>query len=67
MNSVSKAWLRPGWRIGYAGRPEALIKAMGDVQSPIDINPSSIGQAPSGVSRKTLFPRTMKFSKHAAI
>lgn len=45
MNGVSKAYCMTGWRIGYAGGPEALIKAMGDVQSQSTSNPSSIGQA----------------------
>ena len=45
MNGVSKAYAMTGWRIGYAGGPEHLIKAMGDVQSQSTSNPSSIGQA----------------------
>ena len=45
MNGVSKAYCMTGWRIGYAGGPEMLIKAMGDVQSQSTSNPSSIGQA----------------------
>ena len=45
MNGVSKAYCMTGWRIGYAGGPEQLIKAMGDVQSQSTSNPSSIGQA----------------------
>jgi aspartate aminotransferase len=34
-----------GWRIGYAGGPKALIKAMGAVQSNSTANPCSISQA----------------------
>ena len=45
MNGVSKAYCMTGWRIGYAGGPEHLIKAIGDVQSQSTSNPSSIGQA----------------------
>ncbi|MEO8103690.1 MAG: pyridoxal phosphate-dependent aminotransferase [Betaproteobacteria bacterium] len=45
MNGVSKAYSMTGWRIGYAGGPEFLIKAMGDVQSQSTSNPSSISQA----------------------
>ena len=45
MNGVSKAYCMTGWRIGYAGGPEHLIKAMSDVQSQSTSNPSSIGQA----------------------
>ena len=34
-----------GWRIGYAGAPEALIKKMGEIQGHSTSNPSSISQA----------------------
>jgi aspartate aminotransferase len=34
-----------GWRIGYAGGPAELIKAMGKVQSQSTSNPCSISQA----------------------
>ena len=44
MNGVSKAYCMTGWRIGYAGGPEPLIKAMGKVQSQSTSNPSSITQ-----------------------
>src|SRR3954471_20622917 len=33
MNGVSKAYCMTGWRIGYAGGPEHLIKAMATLQS----------------------------------
>jgi len=33
-----------GWRIGYAGGPEVLIKAMSKLQSQSTSNPSSISQ-----------------------
>jgi aspartate aminotransferase len=45
MNGVSKAYCMTGWRIGYAGGPAALIKAMGVLQSQSTSNPSSISQA----------------------
>ncbi|WP_281825224.1 pyridoxal phosphate-dependent aminotransferase [Jannaschia rubra] len=45
MNGVSKAYAMTGWRIGYAGGPEQLIKAMGKVQSQSTSNPCSISQA----------------------
>jgi aspartate aminotransferase len=45
MNGVSKAYAMTGWRIGYAGAPEALIKAMAVVQSQSTSCPSSISQA----------------------
>jgi len=45
VNGVSKAYAMTGWRIGYAGGPEPLIKAMAKVQSQSTSNPSSISQA----------------------
>ena len=44
INGVSKAYAMTGWRIGFAGGPEALIKAMAKVQSQSTSNPSSISQ-----------------------
>ncbi len=44
VNTCSKAYAMTGWRIGYAAGPRALIKAMGDVQSQVTSNPSSIAQ-----------------------
>ncbi|MFT3689464.1 pyridoxal phosphate-dependent aminotransferase [Paenirhodobacter sp.] len=43
-NGVSKAYAMTGWRIGYAGGPDALIKAMGKVQSQSTSNPCSVSQ-----------------------
>ena len=45
VNGVSKAYAMTGWRIGYAGGPEHLIKAMGKVQSQSTSNPCSVSQA----------------------
>jgi aspartate aminotransferase len=45
VNGVSKAYSMTGWRIGYAGGPKELIKAMGAVQGHSTSNPSSISQA----------------------
>ena len=45
VNGVSKAYAMTGWRIGYAGGPEWLIKAMAKLQSQSTSNPSSISQA----------------------
>ena len=47
MNGVSKAYAMTGWRIGYAGGPEALIKLMGKAISQTTSNPCSISQAAS--------------------
>lgn len=44
VNGVSKAYSMTGWRIGYAGGPEHLIKAMATIQSQSTSNPSSISQ-----------------------
>jgi aspartate aminotransferase len=44
MNGVSKAYSMTGWRIGYAGGPEWLIKAMANVMGQTTSNPSSISQ-----------------------
>jgi aspartate aminotransferase len=45
VNGVSKAFAMTGWRIGYAGGPKALIKAMVKLQSQSTGNPSSVSQA----------------------
>src|SRR5438067_8088180 len=45
VNGVSKAYCMTGWRIGYAGGPRELIRAMGAVQSNSTANPCSISQA----------------------
>lgn len=45
VNGVSKAYAMTGWRIGYAGGPGWLIKAMAKLQSQSTSNPSSISQA----------------------
>lgn len=44
MNGLSKAYAMTGWRIGYGGGPEWLIKAMAKVMSQSTSNPSSISQ-----------------------
>jgi aspartate aminotransferase len=70
VNGVSKAYSMTGWRIGYAGGPADLIKAMAKVQSQSTSNPNSIAQwaAVEAISvRRISFRRTMKSSKRAAI
>ncbi len=44
LNGVSKAYAMTGWRIGYAGGPPVLIKAMKKIQSQSTSNPTSISQ-----------------------
>lgn len=45
INGVSKCYAMTGWRIGYAGGPTEVIKAMKTIQSQITSNPASISQA----------------------
>ncbi len=45
INGVSKAYAMTGWRIGYAGGPKAVIKAMAVIQSQATSCPSSVSQA----------------------
>lgn len=44
LNGVSKAYSMTGWRIGYCGGPQELIKAMTNIQSQSTSNPTSISQ-----------------------
>jgi aspartate aminotransferase len=44
LNGVSKAYSMTGWRIGYAGGPVEVIKAMKKIQSQSTSNPTSISQ-----------------------
>ena len=44
LNGVSKAYSMTGWRIGYAGGPAEIIKAMKKIQSQSTSNPTSISQ-----------------------
>ena len=45
MNGCSKGYAMTGWRIGFAGAPVALIKAMDKLQGQSTSNTSSISQA----------------------
>ncbi len=45
VNGCSKAYAMTGWRIGFAGGPGWLIKAMATLQSQSTSNPCSIAQA----------------------
>ncbi len=44
VNGVSKAYCMTGWRIGFAGGPESLVKAMAMIQSQSTSNPSAVAQ-----------------------
>ncbi len=45
VNGCSKAYAMTGWRIGFAGGPAELIKAIAKLQSQSTSNPCSIAQA----------------------
>ena len=45
VNGVSKAFAMTGWRIGYAGGPAHLIKAMAKLQTQSTGSPSAVSQA----------------------
>jgi aspartate aminotransferase len=45
INGVSKAYAMTGWRVGYAGGPLEVIKAMAKIQSQSTTHTSSISQA----------------------
>jgi aspartate aminotransferase len=44
VNGCSKAYCMTGWRIGYAGGPEPLIKTMAMIQSQSTSNPTAVAQ-----------------------
>jgi aspartate aminotransferase len=44
INGCSKAYCMTGWRIGFAGGPELLIKAMAMIQSQSTTNPAAVSQ-----------------------
>jgi aspartate aminotransferase len=44
VNGCSKAYCMTGWRIGFAGGPEPLIKAMAMIQSQSTSNPTAVSQ-----------------------
>lgn len=45
VNGASKAYAMTGWRIGFAGGPQWLIKGIAKLQSQSSSNPCSIAQA----------------------
>ena len=67
MNGVSKAYAMTGWRIGYAGGPEALITLMRKLESQSTSNPCSIAQAAAvealNGTQEFLEPRAEAFQK----
>ena len=67
VNGVSKAYAMTGWRIGYAGGPEALINLMRKLESQSTSNPCSIAQAAAvealNGTQEFLAPRAEAFRK----
>jgi aspartate aminotransferase len=67
VNGVSKAYAMTGWRIGYAGGPEALINLMRKLESQSTSNPCSIAQAAAvealNGTQEFLAPRAEAFKK----
>ncbi len=45
VSGVSKTYAMTGWRIGFAGGPRALIKAMVNMQGQVTAGVSTVGQA----------------------
>lgn len=45
MNGCSKSYAMTGWRIGFAGGPQKLVKALDKLQSQSTSNTSSVSQA----------------------
>ena len=67
MNGVSKSYAMTGWRIGYAGGPKKIIKAIRKVQSQSTSNPSSVSQAAAvealNGTQKFIKTRSKEFKK----
>jgi aspartate aminotransferase len=67
VNGVSKAYAMTGWRIGFAGGPEALITLMRKLESQSTSNPCSIAQAAAvealNGTQEFLAPRAAAFQK----
>jgi aspartate aminotransferase len=52
LNGVSKAYAMTGWRIGYAGGPAPLIKAMKKIQSQSTSSPATMAQVAAEAALK---------------
>ncbi|MFO1257242.1 MAG: pyridoxal phosphate-dependent aminotransferase [Gammaproteobacteria bacterium] len=60
LSGVSKAYSMTGWRIGYAGGPVSLIKAMKNIQGQSTSNACSISQAAAEAALKGGLEQTQK-------
>jgi aspartate aminotransferase len=67
VNGCSKAYAMTGWRIGFAGGPAPLIKAMTNLQSQSTSNPNSIAQAAATAAlngtQAFIAPRALAFKE----
>ena len=63
INGVSKCYAMTGWRIGYAGGPREVIKAMKTIQSQITSNPSSISQVAAAAALMVINPASQRWSR----
>ena len=69
VNGVSKAYCMTGWRIGYAGGPADLIKAMSDDPVAVDLEPvvdRAVGFGGSAERSAGLHPRAQQGVQGAA-
>jgi aspartate aminotransferase len=67
VNGVSKAYAMTGWRIGFAGGPAPLIRAMATIQSQSTSNPTSISQwaaVEALTGPQDFIPRNAEVFKH---
>ncbi|HIJ60591.1 MAG TPA: pyridoxal phosphate-dependent aminotransferase [Nitrospirae bacterium] len=63
VNALSKSHAMTGWRIGYAGGPAEVIKAMTSIQSQSTSNPTSIAQKAAVAALKGPKDFTIKMVK----
>ena len=61
VNGVSKAYAMTGWRIGFAGGPTQIIKAMAKIQSQSTSNPAAV--AALNGDQSFLEPRNAAFKE----
>lgn len=70
VDSASKSWAMPGWRIGYAVARADIVRAMATLQSHLTSNASSVAQAALGAAlagpRDSLAAHRDEYSERAA-
>ncbi len=71
VNGMAKAFAMTGWRIGYAGADEKIVKIMSNIQSHTTSNPNSIAQYASieGLtgSQKSIMAMKAEFDKRRKV